>query len=99
MTQQWQPINTAPERRKVLVTWVNELGKRRTAMASYWPEHALEMADDVPDWQVDEEGKNIDVGWWEESEGNDDAMYRLVEKMTHWMPLPDPPSQGLEGPA
>ena len=86
--QDWQDIATAPERRKVLVTWVNALGNRRTAMASYWPEGTLEMADDVPDYQVNEAGTNLDAGWWEESEGNDDAMFRLIEQMTHWRPLP-----------
>lgn len=91
MNQQWQLIETAPERRKVLVTWVNALGNRRTALASYWNEGELDMADDVPEWEVNEEGANLEAGWWEESEGNDDAMFRLVEKMTHWMPLPDPP--------
>lgn len=92
----WQPIETAPERRKVFVTWVNALGKRRTALASYWPESTLEMADDVPDYQVTEDGKNLDAGWWEESEGNDEAMFCLVEKMTHWMPLPAPPTDALQ---
>ena len=87
----WQPIETAPERKKVLVSWVNALGNRRTAMASYWPAGQLEMADDVPEDAVNEEGTNTDAGWWEESEGNDDAMFRLVENMTHWMPLPEPP--------
>lgn len=89
----WQPIETAPERQKVFVTWVNALGKRRTALASYWPEGTLEMADNVPDYQVTEDGKNLNAGWWEESEGNDEAMFRLVEKMTHWMPLPAPPKE------
>lgn len=88
---EWQPIETAPERRKVLVTWINALGKRRTAMASYWPAGTLEMSDEVPDYQVTEDGTNLDGGWWEESEGNDDAMFRLVESFTHWMPLPSPP--------
>jgi hypothetical protein len=87
----WQPIETAPERRKVLVTWINALGKRRITVASYWPMHTLPLADDVPNYQVTEEGTNVDAGWWEESEGNDDAMFRLVETMTHWMPLPAPP--------
>lgn len=31
----WQPIETAPMRRKVLVTWINELGNRRTTLAVY----------------------------------------------------------------
>lgn len=90
---EWQPIETAPERRKVLVTWVNALGNRRTALASYWPEDTLDMADDVPDGHVTDEGKNLEAGWWEESEGNEDVMFRLVEKMTHWISLPDPPTE------
>jgi hypothetical protein len=90
----WQPIETAPERRKVLVTGIDALGKRRTTVASYWPEGTLDMADDVPDWQQNDEGTNLDAGWWEESEGNDDAMFRLTEVvMTHWMALPSPPKE------
>ena len=94
----WRDIATAPERRKVLVTWANSHGKKRQiAMASWWPEGTLDMEDDVPDWQVTEEGKNLDAGWWEESEGNEEAMFRLVEPIDYWMPLPAPPSGTLEG--
>jgi len=88
----WQPIETAPERRKVLVTWVNALGKRRTTMATFWPVGTLSMGDDCSDDDVDEEGRNVHAAWFEESEANDETYYRLTETLTHWMPLPLPPS-------
>ncbi len=93
----WQPIETAPERRKVLVTWINSHGKRRTTFASFWPVGSLNMGDDVSDDAYDENGKNTEAGWWEEAEANDDAMYRLTEPLTHWMPLPSPPAFAAPG--
>jgi sulfur relay (sulfurtransferase) DsrC/TusE family protein len=42
----WQPIETAPKMRKIIVTYKNELGKDRCVMACYYEANALEMNDD-----------------------------------------------------
>lgn len=96
--QQWQPIDTAPHRRKLLVSWVNELGKCRTALAEFWPAGELAMDDDVPDDAVNEEGNNVEGGWFESREAGDGTLYPLTEPLTHWKPLPskpDAPEQAL----
>jgi|SRR5882672_3681681 len=90
--EDWQPIETAPERRKMAVTWVNALGKRRTTYASFWPIGTLDMGDEVQEDHVDEDGKNVFAGWYEESEANDESFWQLTELLTHWQPLPLPPS-------
>lgn len=45
--QAWQPIKTAPERRKVFVSWVNALGKRRTTCAAFYPAGTVTKAYDL----------------------------------------------------
>jgi len=87
----WQPIVTAPERRKLIVTWVNALG-RRTAMASYWPAGTLDMSDNVAEEHVDEDGKNVEACWVEETEGNEGEVYPLGENLDYWRPLPPAPT-------
>lgn len=94
----WLPIESAPERRKVMVTWVNALGKRRTTFAAFWPIGTLDMGDDTSEDHVDEDGKNVFAGWYEESEANDDDYWRLTEMLTHWMPLPSAPSASAGAP-
>ena len=89
--QGWQDIASAPERRKVMVSWVNDHGKRRTTFASYWPAGTLDINDDAPDDLVDEHGRNVEGGWWESCESGGDDQW-LDEPLTHWRPLPDPPA-------
>ena len=81
----WQPIETAPERRKLIVTWVNALGKRRTTFAVYYPLGTLDMDDDAPEEWIDEEGRNAIAGWWECAEAGDSPDQYLGESLTHWM--------------
>jgi hypothetical protein len=87
---EWQPIETAPERRKVIVSWVNDFGHRRTTFATFYPVGTTELDDSPEDW-TDEDGRNTVAGWWECREAGGDDWY-LDEKLTHWMPLPDPPA-------
>ncbi len=89
---EWQPIETAPERQKVFVSWVNALGNRRTTLASYWPAGTLAL-DDAPDEIVNEEGHNAEAGWFECREAGDAVDWHLNEELTHWRPVPDPPAQ------
>lgn len=89
----WQPIETAPKRRKVIVSWVNAFGKRRTTFASFFDAGELDVDDSYTDCDgADEDGKNADAGWFEERETGDPGYYELREPLTHWMPLPAPPA-------
>lgn len=56
----WQPIETAPQNRIVLVHYTNDLGNGRTMRARYYPPETLES-------DVAENGW-ADEGWYEESE-------------------------------
>jgi hypothetical protein len=90
---QWQPIETAPKQRKIIVHYLNGLGKHRTVMACYYGEKSLEMHDDYDDVGTydDESGTTYaDAGWYEEHD-SDNPILPLAGKPTHWMPLPAPP--------
>lgn len=86
----WQPIETAPKNQKVLVFFRNSLGKGRTLLATYYAEGSLEWSDDA--WQRDEadQGAYAPEDWYEETETHEMLM-PIVETLTHWMPLPEPP--------
>ena len=78
----WQPIETAPKGRIVLVHYKNRLGNGRTMRARYYPEDTLESDTTESGW--------ADEGWYEESEAYE-YMMPLDGDPTHWMPLPPPP--------
>lgn len=82
----WQPISTAPHTRKVLVTYLNRIGKRRTVMACYYEEGELPMSDS---YQGDEEF--AEPGWYEECETADETIYPVEGAPTHWHELPPSP--------
>lgn len=89
----WQPIETAPKMRKIIVHYLNPLGKSRTVMACYYTEKALEMHDDYEDvgtWDDDAGCSYADAGWYEEHD-SDSPVMPLGGTPTHWMPLPEPP--------
>lgn len=95
----WQPIETAPKMRKVIVHYLNELGKSRTVMACYYEKNSLEMHDDYADVGTydGELGTTFaDAGWYEEHDSDDPIMPLRCEP-DHWMPLPEPPRASLSG--
>ena len=89
---EWQPIATAPKMRKVIVHYLNELGKHRTVMACYYLANSLEMSDDYTDVG---EWEGADYGWapegWYEEHDQSDPIMALQGEPDHWMPLPEPP--------
>lgn len=90
---QWQPIETAPTQRKVIVHYLSPNGKHRCVMACYYGEKSLEMHDDYEDVGLfDEESGTTfaDAGWYEEHD-SDNPILPLGGVPTHWMPLPPPP--------
>jgi hypothetical protein len=84
---EWQPIETAPKGRKVIVAYRNRLGKWRTVMGHYYLPQTLQMENDRDD--LDDDGYAPE-GWYEESE-TQDAILPTEEPPTHWMALPTPP--------
>ena len=88
----WQPIETAPKTRKVIVHYLNELGKSRTAMACYYVKHHLEMDGDYTEFADYDEASGTyyaPEGWYEEHDS--DYPMERISQPTHWMPLPAPP--------
>jgi hypothetical protein len=89
----WQPIDTAPRMRKVIVHYLNQLGKHRVVMACYYTAKALEMHDDYEDvgeWDESSGTNFAPAGWYEEHD-SDDPILPLSGEPTYWMPLPEPP--------
>lgn len=87
----WQPIETHPTGRKVYVSWINELGNRRTTCAIYYEAGDISMDDDCDD--VDEDGNNSEGGWFEDCESREPSYWSLNEPLTHWRPLPSAPTE------
>lgn len=78
----WQPIDTAPKFKIVLVHYKNRLGNGRTMRARYYLPETLESDESESGW--------ADEGWYEESEAYEYLMH-LEGEPTHWMPLPPAP--------
>ena len=90
----WQPIETAPKQRKIIVHYLNEAEKHRTVMACYYGEKSLEMHDDYDDvgtWDEESGTLFADAGWYEEHD-SDNPILPLGGVPTHWMQLPEPPA-------
>lgn len=93
----WQPIETAPHMRKIIVHYLNKLGKHRAVMACFYEEKSLEMHDDYQDvgtWDEDSGNVFADAGWYEEHD-SDNPILPLDGEPTHWMPLPAPPGAAV----
>lgn len=91
----WQPIETAPKMRKVIVHYLNALGKHRTVMACYYLANALEMDDDYAEVGTYDEvtgNSYAPEGWYEEHD-SDNPIMRLEGDPDSWMPLPDLPTE------
>ena len=94
----WRAIETAPQKRKVLVAYKNRAGHWRIVLAFHGcpPLHpdadpyegCIEIGDE---WICP-------LGWWEEAEAYEDEPLQMVDgEPTHWRPLPQPPSSTREG--
>jgi hypothetical protein len=84
--------------KKVIATFVNQSGKRRTICAHYIERWALES--DSDDDCYDEYSEEKDAyfyckGWYENIEnwGGYTSVHVCEGEVTHWMPLPESPEQ------
>jgi hypothetical protein len=84
---EWQPIETAPKNKKVLVAYKNALGNWRRVMATFYPAGTLELAEDA-----DETDDGMaPQGWYEECETFEWIKF-TDELPTLWHPIPPLPS-------
>lgn len=95
----WQPIETAPKGKPVLVHYTNELGKGRTIKAYYVERFTEESS---PDSENDEYNEADDTyytlpGWYEMIDNWDEYSSVFVHHdPIHWMPIPASPTPGKE---
>lgn len=95
----WQPIETAPKGKPVLVHYTNELGKGRTIKARYVERFTEESS---PDSENDEYNEADDTyytlpGWYEMIDNWDEYSSVFVHHdPIHWMPLPASPTPDKE---
>lgn len=86
--REWRTIESAPQNRKVLLGYRNELGNWRTIGGVFYPENTLEIDEYAGCW--DDFGDYAPAGWYESTETHE-HVYRTCCEPTHWMPLPEPP--------
>lgn len=95
---EWQPIESVPKSRAVLVYYKNSAGKGRTIKARFVPRFTQESSGEVSE-DCDEylEGKDtyyLLEGWYEQIDNWDDYAEVFVHKTpSHWMPLPSSPTE------
>lgn len=77
--QQWQPIETAPKGRTLLLGYWNDLGNWRTVMGCYYAEETLESET--------EDSGFAPPGWYESTQAYE-YLAPLDKEPTHWQPLP-----------
>jgi hypothetical protein len=87
---------------RVLVFYVNDLGKNRIDIGQHIPPKTV-LAEDFLDENAEgcseyDSGNDcywVIEGWWEDS-WQVEVNYKIHDAVTHWMPLPEPPV-GKEG--
>lgn len=92
-------VTLPPNQKNVLAHYINDNGKYRIVRAMYVQPQSMEM-----DWEYEYDETEADQsedgvsyakeGWYESAELSD-IVYRIGETVTHWMNLPQPPSQEL----
>ena len=81
----WQPIESAPKGRKVLVAYRNALGNWRRVCAHYYPDNTLENDPDISDDEF------AAAGWYETCEASDHT-YPVEREPERWCELPPAPT-------
>lgn len=93
----WIPVAVLPAPcLKVIATYVNRLGNRRTIMAKWVPgktEEAHSLDDEFGEYDEATDTTYAPEGWYEVIDNCDDCTFVAVSEgaITHWMPLPEAP--------
>lgn len=85
---QWRPIETAPkDGRKMLLTYKNRNGKRRTVVGGW--------VTDEEAAETDTDGVGLEAGWYERIDNWDDYYQVAIHQgePDYWMPLPSQPKE------
>lgn len=85
----WQDIASAPKGTKLIAGYLNQAGKWRSVMATYYEAGTLDAHD-----SIETEDGLAAAGWYEESETHE-CLMPIDRDPTSWQPLPAPP-KGLE---
>jgi DNA phosphorothioation-dependent restriction protein DptG len=93
---EWQPIETAPSGKAVLISYLNSCGNRRTVKAVKFGQYECAAnydSDDFAEYCEEKDEYFCPAGWYEQIDNWDE--YSSVKvyqgEPTHWMPLPAPP--------
>jgi len=78
----WQPIESAPKDRTILLGYFNPLGNWRTLRGTWVTQDEIDT-----EW---EDGDGCLEGWYETSVEADDVPSCWPTSPTHWQPLPAP---------
>lgn len=93
LVTRWEPITTASkDGRTILVLIETPYKHRRIVRAAFFPAGKLDMEDEYPG-EIDEEGKNAEDVWVEDSESHDPGYWVLNGTPLAWAILPDPPTE------
>ena len=93
----WIPVAVLPAPcLKVIATYANRLGNRRTIMAKWVPgrtEEAHSLDDEFGEYDEATDTTYAPEGWYEVIDNFDDCTFVAVSEgvITHWMPLPEAP--------
>ena len=92
---EWIPVNEKmPEPCEYVLCFVKIADATRRLRAFYAAEKSVELDPEVEPWGGCTEDENgdwwVEPGWYEANE-YEDTHWRIAGKVTHWMPLPEPP--------
>lgn len=91
---EWQPIETAPSNKTVLVFFQNELGKGRVVKAVFFPKNTNTDTDgEFAEYDEETDEYYAPEGWYEDvhsDTGLDYSYIFLHEEPTHWKHLDTP---------
>lgn len=93
---EWQPIETAPGGKKILIVYKNSLGNSRIIIAKHYSKFAVEASYDTDldtDYSEETDTYYWPEGWYEQADNWDEYTDIALNQgePTHWMPLPAPP--------
>ena len=92
--REWQPIETAPEGKPVLLAIEYQTGNRRVIRAMRAGERTLHLSDEQDPWDgciydETEDAYFCAPGWYEKNE-YDECNWMVHDKPIAWQHLPDP---------